>query len=91
MKNLKAPFLVIAILFLNVLLAGPKDMPVPYGAKTASTNGEDDGMDPIEECPPGYPCLNDFPIDQNITFLLVSGLVLGATIIYKNQIKKASI
>ena len=96
MKNLKAPFLVIALLLLNFSFAESHQMPVPYGAKTMDANGmdaeENVGMEPNENCPPGTPCNpNDFPIDQNITFLLVGGLVLGAAVVYKNQIKKASI
>ncbi|MHC0446759.1 hypothetical protein ACWA1F_15215 [Flavobacterium sp. 3-218] len=82
MKNLKAPFLVIALLFLNVLLAGPKDMPVPGDAN------EMNAQQARLACPN---CPADFPIDQNIVFLVISGLALGATIIYKNRTKKASI
>ncbi|WP_281866820.1 hypothetical protein [Flavobacterium sp. GSB-24] len=87
MKNLKAPFLAVALILLNVsfMLAGPT--PPSPTAKTAGTMSleDDDG--------PGGPGSGgpDFPIDQNTVFLLVSGLALGATIIYKNQIKKASI
>ena len=33
----------------------------------------------------------EMPIDENIVFLLIAGLVLGATVVYKNKIKKASI
>ncbi|WP_433834164.1 hypothetical protein [Flavobacterium anhuiense] len=100
MKNLKAPFLVIALLLLNFSFADSHQLPVPYGAKTvartsvAETEG-DDGMDPEDPNDPndcgGAPCQYEFPIDENITFLLVGGLVLGAAVVYKNQIKKASI
>ena len=33
----------------------------------------------------------EMPIDENIVFLLIAGLILGASIVYKNKIKKASI
>lgn len=93
MKNLKAPFLVIALL-LNVLLmsAGPAHPPVPEtsgstakSAKTMSTTDCDEIAFPD--------CNNeaDMPINQHVVFLLLGGLALGATVIYKNQIKKASI
>lgn len=89
MKNLKAPFLVIA-LFLNVLLVSAETSshpPTPSAstARSMTTTAE-------EECPPLYPdCDDAFPINQNILFLAIGGLALGLTIIYKNQIKKASI
>jgi hypothetical protein len=89
MKNLKAPFLVIA-LFLNVLLVSAETSshpPAPgaSAARTMTTTAEG-------ECEPIFPdCDDAFPINQNIIFLVVGGLVLGLTVIYKNQIKKASI
>lgn len=91
MKNLKAPFLVIALL-LNVLLmsAGPAHPPVPETSGSTAKNVN--VMD--EDCDPDLPSCNpeaNFPIDQQIVFLLLGGLALGATVIYKNQIKKASI
>ncbi|WP_125717927.1 hypothetical protein [Flavobacterium ustbae] len=87
MKNLKAPFLVIALLLLNVSFATTKhNLPEPDAQ--VSSDGTDAGLDddgPCEGCAP------NFPIDENIVFLLGAGLVLGATIVYKNKIKKASI
>lgn len=92
MKNLKAPFLVIALL-LNVLLvmAGSEHPPKPMlnSAKMNTTAGDDD-----EECDDlTQNCDNHagIPIDQNIIFLAIGGLALGLTVIYKNNIKKASI
>ncbi|MFC4477982.1 hypothetical protein [Flavobacterium chungangensis] len=89
MKNLKAPFLVIALL-LNVLLmsAGSAHPPVPEtnGKSMNTTNAECEDPD-LPSCNPEA----NFPIDQQIVFLLLGGLALGATVIYKNQIKKASI
>ncbi|EJG01437.1 hypothetical protein [Flavobacterium sp. F52] len=88
MKNLKAPFLVIALLLLlnvSVVLANNNPLPAPT-QRTQSVNA-----DAEDDCD-GAPCNpSDFPIDQNITFLLVGGLALGAVVVYKNQIKKASI
>jgi hypothetical protein len=94
MKNLKAPFLVIALLFLNVLIAFANNNPLPkptQGVQTQDANpGDPDPEDPNAE-PCTGPCPENFPIDQNIGFLLIGGLALGAIMIYKNQIKKASI
>ena len=87
MKNLKAPFLVIALLLLlnvSVVLANNNPLPAPT-QRTQSVNA-----DAEDDCD-GAPCPLDFPIDKNIAFLLVAGLALGAVVVYKNQIKKASI
>jgi hypothetical protein len=86
MKNLKAPFLVIALL-LNVLLmsAGSEHPPLPM-AKSANALKSTD-----EDCEDLNNCEAQFPIDENVVFLLVVGVTLGLTVIYKNQIKKASI
>jgi hypothetical protein len=93
MKNLKAPFLVIALL-LNVLLmsAGPAHPPVPETsgstAKSANAMAVADCDDPtLPSCNPEA----NMPIDQHVVFLVIGGLVLGTTVIYRNQIKKASI
>ncbi|MBL0736561.1 hypothetical protein JI750_06665 [Flavobacterium sp. GN10] len=90
MKNLKAPFLVIA-LFLNVLLVSAETSshpPTPSASTARSMATTAEG----EECPPLYPdCDDAFPINQNIMFLVIGGLALGLTVIYKNEIKKASI
>lgn len=93
MKNLKAPFLVMALL-LNVLLvsAGSAHPPVPE--TSGSTAKSANAMSSTACDDPGSPSCNDkadFPIDQHVVFLLLGGLALGASVIYKNQIKKASI
>lgn len=31
------------------------------------------------------------PIDQGIVYLIIGGLILGASVIYRNKIKKASV
>jgi hypothetical protein len=41
---------------------------------------------PIEEPPGGHVV----PIDSNLIFLVIAGLLLGITIIYRNKYKKAS-
>lgn len=82
MKNLKAPFLVIALFLLNVsLVAAKEELPEP-GNATTNMDADDD---PCLGCPP------QFPIDQNISFLLVGGLALGGVAIYRNYTKKASV
>ncbi|WJS95420.1 hypothetical protein NYQ10_02970 [Flavobacterium johnsoniae] len=84
MRKLKAPFLAVTIILFNVSLAFAAPNPPQPTAKNASTadcefcQGGDDGVPP-------------FPIDQNIVFLAIGGLALGATVIYKNKIKKASV
>ncbi|WP_095928355.1 hypothetical protein [Flavobacterium sp. ACN2] len=93
MKNLKAPFLVIA-LFLNVLLmtAGPAHPPVPETSGSTAKSANAMSATACDE--PGSPSCNDqaeMPINQHAVFLLLGGLALGATVIYRNQIKKASI
>lgn len=84
MKNLKAPILAVALILLNISIVSAGSNPPPPTAKTAGTAGtnnlDDDGIG-------GGP---KFPIDQNITILLISGLALGAVAIYRKQTKKAS-
>ena len=91
MKNLKAPFLVIALLLLNVSFATTKHQ-LPKPEARGMSDGVDEEGDVEDDCPNGcggQPA--NFPIDENIVFLLGAGLVLGATMVYKNKIKKASI
>jgi len=52
-----------------------------YSAKSTS-NADDDDL----PAPP----FDEAPIDSNIVLLLIAGLVLGTTVVYKNKIKKAS-
>ncbi|MDQ8010896.1 MAG: hypothetical protein REI96_00500 [Flavobacterium nitrogenifigens] len=97
MKNLKAPFLVIALLLLNVSVLFANDNPLPVPTQKVQTQdvnpGDPDPGDPDPEEPNcgGAPCLEDFPIDQNVNFLLIGALALGVIAIYKKQTKKASI
>lgn len=89
MKNLKAPFLAVTLILLNVsfMLAGSSNPPAPT-AKVATTANTSGALD--DECE-DFGCNPTFPIDQNIVFLVIGGLALGAAVIYKNQTKKASI
>jgi len=84
MKRLKAPFLAATVFLFSVSLTfaetPPPPAPTAKGANTAATSA-------CPFCPVGDP----LPIDQNIVFLAISGLALGATVIYKNKIKKASV
>lgn len=83
MKNLKAPFLAVALILFNTsfVCAGT---PPPPTARMASSSGTDDpGDDGI-----GGGAL-PMPINQNVMILLIGGLALGATVIYRNT-KKAS-
>ncbi|KAF2341218.1 hypothetical protein [Flavobacterium tistrianum] len=83
MKNLKAPFLVTALLLLNVSLAVANEtLPEPGNASKNTTAKAQ------AACPT---CPEEFPINKNISFLLMAGLALGAVATYKNKIKKASI
>lgn len=84
MKNLKAPFLAVALILFNIsfVCAGTPPPPTARMASTAGTTDLDD------EDSPGSGG-EGFPINQNILILLIGGLVLGATVIYKNT-KKAS-
>ena len=89
MKKLKAPFLAVILLFsvFLALAATPPPPPPPQAtaksAGTASTNA-------CAICPGGSTPI-PLPINQNIIFLAISGLALGAAVIYKNKIKKASV
>lgn len=85
MKKLKAPFLAVIVILFNVSLAlaetpAPPE-PQPTG-KSASTAG-------VNAC--GFCNNTPLPIDENLVFLVISGLLLGGTVIYKNKIKKASV
>ncbi|SFD38103.1 hypothetical protein [Flavobacterium phragmitis] len=93
MKNLKAPFLAFALILFNISIvsAGAASPPPPTkeGITARTANADDDGEGPLDDDGglPGQPIL---PIDQNIMILLIGGLALGATVIYRNQTKKAS-
>ena len=59
--------------------------------KSASANGTntilaDDDGDGIDDDIDQEP----LPINQNLIYLIIGGVVLGTTVIYRNKIKKAS-
>jgi len=91
MRKLKAPFLAVIVVLFNVSLAFATPNPPAPMAKSASTASTlDDPEDPDcvpPICDPG----TKVPIDDHIILLAISGLLLGATVIYKNKIKKASV
>lgn len=81
MKVIRIIFLVFFLVSANVFVAYSEEPspPDPTG-KNASVTA--DG--PIEG---GI----DFPINQNLVFLMMAGLVLGTLFIYRNKTKKASV
>lgn len=89
MKNLKAPFLVVALILFNISIVSAGSTPPPPNARMANVEGEGEGDETSDDGPGGAG--RDFPINQNIVILLISGLALGAVVIYRNQTKKASI
>jgi len=44
---------------------------------------------PVPGGPPDTPL--EGPINEDIPYLIVAGLILGAAVIYRNKIKKASV
>lgn len=72
MKKLQAPFLLIALVLLNVSVAFAQ-------------------TDPPDPDSPGVPVNPGLPINENIVFLMIAGVALGITVLYKNKIKKASV
>lgn len=83
MKRIRILFL----LFFIILVSSVKAEVHPPSPQNAKNSFADDcGGD----CPPNPGDLY-LPIDENIVLLLIAGLVLGATVVYKNKIKKASI
>ncbi|WP_347050969.1 hypothetical protein [Flavobacterium olei] len=87
MKNLRALTLAVILIFFAVsfAIAGSQNPPPPTLTATSTTSTLDEVRDCDPICPP------DFPINNNIIFLAIGGLALGATVIYKNHIKKASV
>lgn len=83
MKKIKTIFLTFFLALVNVstVLAGnpPPPQQSQKSANTLDANADDD--------PPTHPNL---PIDQDLVYLVIGGLILGASVIYKNKIKKAS-
>ncbi|MEN2402101.1 hypothetical protein GKZ90_0020090 [Flavobacterium sp. MC2016-06] len=82
MKLIKTFSLAFVLTLINVtaVLADPTPpSPTAKGAGVNALNDDpSDGGEPV-------------PIDQNIIFLMIGGLILGTTVLYKNKIKKASV
>ncbi|MBZ4037295.1 hypothetical protein K6T82_21220 [Flavobacterium sp. 17A] len=85
MRKLKAPFLAVIIMLFNVTIALATPTPPKPTAKGMGTMNVDEDCEPI--CQGG----DQVPIDDHIMLLAICGLALGATVIYKNKIKKASV
>ena len=83
MKRIRIVFLLFFIVLVSISsVKAEVHPPSPENAKTAEVPGD-------EEPPlPPYP---NVPIDENIIFLMIAGLILGTAVVYKNKIKKASI
>lgn len=82
MKRIRIVFLLFFVVLVSISsIKAEVHPPSPQNAQF------DEGEDPNTPPPPGaFPG----PIDENIVLLLIAGLVLGATVVYKNKIKKAS-
>jgi hypothetical protein len=86
MKRIRIVFLLFFVVLVSISSVRAEiHPPSPVNATNASLYEDCDG------CPPPTPDPVPGPIDENIVLLLIAGLVLGATVVYKNKIKKASI
>ncbi|QDW19172.1 hypothetical protein [Flavobacterium sp. KBS0721] len=83
MKRIRIVFLLFFIVLVSIssVKAGVHP-PSPQNARSANMLGDESEGPP----PPDF----EMPIDTNIVFLLVAGLVLGTTVVYRHKIKKAS-
>lgn len=85
MKGIRIVFLLFFVVLVSISsVKAEVHPPSPQNARAANMLGDGDEGPP----PPDFP--NDAPIDKNIALLLIAGLVLGSTVVYKNKIKKAS-
>ena len=82
MKINKAIFFAFFFVVINISAVFAEDPhpPVPNQSAARSATTTNDGI--------GVP---GGPIDQSLVYLAVAGLVLGAVMIYKDKIKKASV
>jgi hypothetical protein len=85
MKRIKPVFLVffVSLIFASSFVAAAPTPPEPMTSQAVAAVACDD-------CPPPPPP-KDTPIDANIILLLVGGLTLGISVVYKNKMKKALI
>ncbi|WP_123921648.1 hypothetical protein [Flavobacterium piscis] len=85
MKGIRIVFLLFFVVLVSI--SSVKAEVHPPSPENATSALEDDEC---EDCLP-VPGKIYLPIDENIFLLLIAGLILGTTIVYKNKIKKASI
>ena len=87
MKGIRIVFLLFFIVLVSISSVKGGNPPHPGASSAKSSNvAADDGCDPCIPAPPE----DELPINNNSVFLLVTALVLGTVIVYKNKIKKAS-
>jgi len=81
MKRIRIVFLLFFVVLVSISSVRAEVHPPSPVNATSASEGDDIPV-------PDFP---NAPIDQDIIFLVGAGLVLGATVVYKNKIKKASI
>ena len=82
MKRIRIVFLLFFVVLVSISsVKAEVHPPSPQNARSANMLGDEYGPPP-----PDF----EMPIDTNIVFLLVAGLVLGTTVVYRHKIKKAS-
>ncbi|UTN04932.1 hypothetical protein L0669_03300 [Flavobacterium bizetiae] len=87
MKGIRIVFLLFFIVLVSILSVKGGNPPHPgVSSAKSSTTAVDDDCDPCIPAPPE----DELPINNNVVFLLVTALVLGTVVVYKNKIKKAS-
>ncbi|WP_281231621.1 hypothetical protein [Flavobacterium gelatinilyticum] len=83
MKIIRIFFLAVFLIVSNVVLADSHQLPPPDQSNgTMGTAGVDED---------GIPPIADVPINEDLPYLILSGLILGTVIIYRNKLKKASV
>lgn len=86
MKRIRIVFLLFFIVLVSISsVKAEVHPPRPDVSSAKSSNGVDDECDTCIPAPPA----TDAPINGNIVLLLIAGLVLGTTVVYKNKIKKS--
>jgi hypothetical protein len=85
MKRVRIVFLLFFIVLVSISsVKAEVHPPNPEIARNALEDNDCDG------CPPPTPDPFGVPINENIVFLLIAGLVLGTTVVYRHKMKKAS-
>ncbi|MFQ6601285.1 hypothetical protein [Flavobacterium sp. C3NV] len=83
MKRIRIVFLLFFIVLVSISSVKAEVHP-PSPQNVNATAFVEDG-EPIP-----FPDPVEMSVDKNIILLLVAGLILGSTVIYRNKIKKAS-